>query len=271
MDDDLWARVALSCGPGGLVAGEPGEDLPAAAARVAGPEYASSARRVARRWQETGGWLLVPGPTWPPGLDDLGRWQPLVLWGWGRRLDPDARSVAIVGARRCTGYGRTATGLLAGAAVSAGATVVSGGAVGIDAQAHRTALASSGPTVLLAAGGAGTVYPPANEDLFEQCRRRGTVCWEYGPGTAMTRAGFLHRNRLIAALSSTVVVVEAAERSGALNTARTAADLGRLVLAVPGPITSRMSAGSHRAVCEGWAALVAGPEDLTDLLPGAAV
>ncbi len=171
----------------------------------------------------------------------------------------------MVGSRACSGYGRQVAESMAAAVVHGGSTVVSGGAAGIDACAHRGALQAGGSTVVIAAGGAGRVYPDEHGELFEAAARKGAVAWEYPPGVRLTRSGFLHRNRLIAAMAGTTVLVEAAERSGALNTGRTAADLGRLVLGVPGRIDAATSAGVHRAIAEGWAVLLLGAADLCEL------
>ena len=123
--------------------------------------------------------------------------------------------------------------------------VVSGGAYGIDAAAHRGALALGGTTVLVSAGGLDRPYPPGNGRLFEAVAESGLLVSESPPGSAPQRHRFLTRNRLIAALSGATIVVEAARRSGAINTAAHARGLGRVLLAVPGPITSALSVGCH--------------------------
>jgi DNA processing protein len=123
--------------------------------------------------------------------------------------------------------------------------VVSGGAYGIDAAAHRGALAADGVSVLVSAGGLDRPYPTGNRSLYDRTAEQGLLISERPPGSAPHRQRFLSRNRLIAALGSATLLVEAAGRSGALNTAGYARDLGRPVLAVPGPITSAMSVGCH--------------------------
>jgi len=237
---------------GDLIAAELLED---AATAIAGP------------WCDQGGRLLCASDSdWPRGLSALGAAAPCALWIRGNvPLDPRAM-VSIVGSRRCTDYGVAAAGHLAAAVVGSGRVVVSGGARGIDAAAHTGALRADGRSVLVAAGGAGRIYPPEHAALFTAAARTGAVVWEHPPGVGITRGAFLHRNRLIAALSLATVVVEAADRSGALNTARTAADLGRLVLAVPGRIDTPAVAGVHRAVADGWAALLLGADDLVQML-----
>lgn len=172
---------------------------------------------------------------------------PLALWvqGTADLTTLAIRSVGIVGARAATSYGTHVTAELGYGLASRGVVVVSGGAYGIDAAAHRAALAADGLTVLVSAGGLDRPYPPGNTALFEAAARDGLVVSESPPGCAPQRRRFLTRNRLIAALSTGVVVVEAAARSGATNTARHAVTLGRPVMAVPGPVTSAMSAGCH--------------------------
>lgn len=231
-----------------------------------------AARTIAQPWVSMGGGLLTPGAhTWPVGLASLGPAAPCVLWTRGSVPVDPARMVAIVGSRRSTEYGRDCARLLAETVVATGRVVVSGGAAGIDAAAHVGALGAGGRTVLFAAGGAGTTYPERHQHLYRQAAGAGAVVWEFPPGTRLSKDSFLHRNRLIAASAGVTVLVEAAARSGALNTGRTAADLGRLVVGVPGRVDSPASTGVLRAVADGWAALLLGPEDLTALLDGAVI
>jgi DNA processing protein len=188
---------------------------------------------------------------WPQRLDDLaGRDADcLGLWVRGRRSLRDAceRAVAIVGTRAATDYGlRVAADLGAGIA-ERGWTVVSGMAFGIDAAAHRGALGVGGTTVAVLACGADVAYPRTHRTLYDQVLDSGgLVVSEHPPGAAPQRARFLVRNRLIAALTAGTVVVEAAPRSGARSTARHAGELFRHVMAVPGPVTSTLSAGCHQ-------------------------
>lgn len=263
MDLSACASVILSA------AGQTGaqDPVPRAAEIVGADAIEPTARALTQPWVAAGGRvLLADDPAWPRGLQSLGGAAPPLLWVRGRLpVDPDDM-VAVVGARSCTEYGRSMAASLTRAAVGAGRDVVSGGAAGIDRAAHVSALEGGGRTVLFAAGGAGSVYPPAHGPLFARAAERGAVAWEYPPGAKLTRHGFLHRNRLIAATAAVTVVVEAAVRSGALNTGRTAADLGRLVLGVPGRLDSPSSVGVHRAIADGWAALVLGPDDLVQML-----
>ncbi len=172
---------------------------------------------------------------------------PLALWarGPGGPATVGVRSVGLVGSRAATGYGEHVSAELGYGLARHAVVVVSGGAYGIDAAAHRSALAGEGDTVLVSAGGLDRPYPPGNATLFERVAATGLLLSESPPGCAPQRPRFLTRNRLIAALSTGVVVVEAAGRSGAMNTATHARVLGRPLMAVPGPVTSPMSAGCH--------------------------
>jgi DNA processing protein len=186
-----------------------------------------------------------------PTRSDLA--PPLALWvrGPGNAAELCDQSAALVGARAATGYGQhVATEFGAGLA-TAGFTVVSGAAIGIDGAAHRGALAAGGPTVAVLACGSDRSYPAAHEALLERIAATGLVVSEYPPASVPARHRFLVRNRLIAALAGGTVVVEAALRSGAQRTAADARALGRPVMAVPGPVTSGQSAGCHRLVREG--------------------
>lgn len=172
---------------------------------------------------------------------------PLALWVRGPAdLAPlGVRSVGIVGSRAATSYGTNVTAELAYGLAREGVVVVSGGAYGIDAAAHRAALVAEGTTVLVSAGGLDRPYPPGNASLFDRVGETGLLIAESPPGCTPQRHRFLTRNRLVAAFSTGVVVVEAAARSGATNTAGHARVLGRPLMAVPGPITSTLSVGCH--------------------------
>ena len=209
---------------------------------------------------------------WPEPLTDLQESAPHCLWLHGPGHLDDlvaARAAALVGSRASTPYGEDTAASLAAAFAARGGTVVSGGAYGIDAAAHRGALAAdAGATIAILAGGLDRLYPRGNTHLLERIRQHHLLVSEAPPGTAPTRWRFLSRNRLIAALSQAVVVVEASWRSGALSTARRADDLSRPVGAVPGPVTSAASAGCHRLIRERGAVLITEPSELLDLLPG---
>jgi DNA processing protein len=173
--------------------------------------------------------------------------------------------VAIVGSRAATAYGEHVTGELAAGAADRGFVVVSGLAYGIDGTAHRAAL-TAGSSAAVVAGGLDRAYPQGHDALMTALAREGAVVSEVPVGSAPTRSRFLQRNRLIAAIAGGTVVVEAALRSGALNTARTAAALGRPVGAVPGPVTSASSAGCHQLVRDGRAVLVTDAAEVVDLV-----
>ena len=172
---------------------------------------------------------------------------PVALWARGpARLDELVEhSVAIVGSRASTAYGEHVAGELGHQLGERGWTVVSGGAFGIDAAAHRGAMAAGAPTLAVLACGVDRPYPAAHGALFSRIAETGLLLSEWPPGCAPLRHRFLVRNRLIAALTRGTVVVEAAARSGAQATAKRARRLGRQVLVVPGPVTSAMSVGCH--------------------------
>lgn len=218
-----------------------------------------------------GGRLIIPSDElWPGQLADLGIQEPLCLWWRGQEQPLPAvdTSVALVGSRDSTSYGASVTGDLAYSLVQRGFTVVSGGAYGIDAHAHRAALAGGAgavPTIAVMAGGVDRFYPSGNEDLLRAVCNQGAVLAEVPPGSAPTRYRFLQRNRLIAALSAVTVVVEARWRSGALNTAHHAESLGRAVGAVPGSVHSANSAGCHRLLRDGGAVCVTDAAEIAEL------
>jgi DNA processing protein len=184
-------------------------------------------------------------------LDDLA-WHDLDCLGlWVRGelalAEVGPRAVAIVGTRVATEYGRFVAAELAHGLADRDWTVVSGLAFGIDAAAHHGALTAGGPTVAVLACGVDVAYPRGNRALYDRiCAEGGAVVSEHPPGAAPQRPRFLVRNRLSAALSAGTVVVEMAVRSGAATTARYAHELNRHVMAVPGPITSSVSAGCHQ-------------------------
>ena len=172
---------------------------------------------------------------------------PLVLWAIGPlRLDEVAeRAAAIVGTRACTAYGDHVAADLSAGLAEHDVAIVSGGAYGIDGVAHRAALAADGMTVAVLAGGVDVLYPAGHSALLHRVGASGLLVSEYPPGVRPARHRFLTRNRLVAALSGATVVVEAGIRSGAASTAAWARALGRVVCAVPGPVTSAASTGCH--------------------------
>jgi DNA processing protein len=219
--------------------------------------------------ERTGARLIIPGsPEWPTQLDQLGFTRPLGLWlhGTADLRFSCLRSIAVVGARAATPYGVHVAAEFAVGFSESGWTVVSGGAFGIDGAAHRGALAADSPTVVVLACGVDVSYPAGHHELFAAARDQGVVVSECPPGVHPTRARFLIRNRLIAALSRGTVIVEAALRSGALNTAGHALSLQRHLAAVPGPITSSQSAGCHRLLRERKAVCVTSPDEVIELV-----
>lgn len=213
---------------------------------------------------------------WPHALDDLDRAEPLQdrggrplgLWVKGaRRLDEATRSAAaVVGSRSATTYGAAVASDLAAHVSEHGFTIVSGAAFGIDQAAHRGALATKGLTVAVLACGVDRAYPSAHRNLLDYIADTGLVVSELPPGCAPTRVRFLSRNRIIAGLAQGTVVVEAAVRSGALNTANWTTRLNRVLMGVPGPVTSAPSQGVHELIRSRGAALVTRGEDVLELL-----
>jgi DNA processing protein len=213
--------------------------------------------------------LVCPGdPEWPARLDDLGAARPYALWlrGTADLRFSCVRSVAIVGARAATAYGCYVASEFAASLAARGWAVVSGGAYGVDASAHRGALAADGVTVAVLACGVDVPYPAGHADLLDAIAAQGVVVSEWPPGRNATRLRFLVRNRTIAALAAGTIVVEAASRSGALNSARHARDLGRPLMAVPGPVTSELSAGCHTVIREWQGMLVTSAADVVEYM-----
>jgi DNA processing protein len=218
--------------------------------------------------ERIGARVVIPGdPEWPASLDDL-HIPPWCLWVRGaRRLDEVAtRAVAVVGARFCTAYGEHVAADLGASLASQSWTVVSGAALGIDAAAHRGALAVEGATVAVVACGVDRIYPAGHATLLGRIAEAGCIVSELAPGSAPMKSRFLHRNRIIAALTAGTVVVEAGLRSGSLNTLGHAEDLVRPIAVVPGPVTSASSAGCHEAVRAGRATLVTSAAEVLELI-----
>ncbi len=192
---------------------------------------------------------------------------PLVLWAVGpARLDETAqRAAAVVGTRAATSYGEHVAGDLAAGLAEQDVAVVSGGAYGIDGAAHRAALEGEGVTVAVLAGGLDIPYPAGHSGLLHRIGSSGLLVTEYPPGVRPARHRFLTRNRLVAAFAGAAVVVEAGLRSGAANTAAWARALGRIVGAVPGPVTSSASTGCH-ALLRAGAEVITRAEDIVELV-----
>ena len=288
--DSRTARVALAClvepgsvevhrlvvehGPAGaldaLVAGKAAEQVAGAAqARLTGRDARRIAEEALARTERLGARVVVPeDDEWPVQLADLRRitrpggmrvdrdtYPPVCLWVRGRPpLAPTLdRSVSIVGARASTSYGNHVAQELGYGLGTRGWAVVSGGAYGIDAAAHRGVIAAQGVTAAVLACGVDRAYPAMHASLFERIIEDGLLLSEWPPGAAPHRHRFLIRNRVIAALSRGTVVVEANARSGARQTLGRAALLGRAAMAVPGPVTSAMSVGCHQLLRQGAA------------------
>lgn len=271
-------RALTELGPEGLLASLRGEltrqGLGAeAATRIADLDPG----RLLRSAVESGIRFVAPeDEEWPGGLGDLASREPVSsrggvpvgLWlrGKGHLAALCRSAVAVVGSRSATTYGAGVAGAMAAEVAGASTTVVSGAAYGIDQAAHRGALATGGPTVAVLACGPDRAYPSAHRDLLDLIAETGVVVSESPPGRSPTKLRFLARNRLLAAMSQGAVVVEAAHRSGALNTANWASRLGRTLMGVPGPVTSAQSEGVHELVRSGAAALVTGGADVLELL-----
>ena len=202
-------------------------------------------------------------PRYPKRLGDLAR-PPQQLWITGRLPAPDERVVAMVGSRGATTAGYAQAMAIAMALGRSGWSVISGGALGIDAAAHLGALQAGAPTYAVLGCGVDVVYPDRHAELFSQVARAGGLISEYPMGTPPRAGQFPLRNRLVAALAEAVIVVDARTRSGALITAARARELGRKLLAVPG------SRGADWLIGCGAALSAGGPGEVIDLLAGAA-
>lgn len=272
-----WVRAALRHGPDLTRLEDRHGSLDEADRRRVGKALARWAVRLPdcdpgrdlERLDRIGGTLLVPSdPRWPCALDDLGAQAPFCVWVRG---EADlgtvlALSAAVVGSRAATSYGERVAFDLADGLAAEGVCVVSGGAYGIDAAAHRGVVTRGGRTVVVLAGGVDRAYPAGNARLLEAVvGAGGALVSEVPPGCLPTKSRFLQRNRLIAASGRATVVVEAAWRSGAMSTAHHAARLMRPVGAVPGPVTSMASAGCHRLLREGVAVCVTDAAEVREL------
>lgn len=248
-------------------------------AAVAGPDAGRATRfleefepQAAREDLEAAGVqaLCIHQDAYPPLLRQLAD-APAVLFARGngdlRRLRDQEPAVAIVGARRASPYGLEVTRELGRGLSAAGVTVVSGLALGIDAQAHRGCLESTGYPVAVLACGPDVPYPRTNQRLYERICERGLVIAELPPGQRPFRWSFPARNRIMAGLARMTVVVEAAEPSGSLITSEFAIQLGRTVGAVPGQVTSALAAGCNALIKDG-AVFVTSAADILDELLG---
>ena len=234
------------------------------------PRFTATALNQCHAWlKRTNSWLITPDSGfWPTNLNHLEWAAPAVLWGRGSpsALSATNRSLSVVGSRGASNYGVWVTDELISQLRSFNVSIVSGGAYGIDAAAHRAALAAELTTVAVLAGGVDRLYPSGNQQLFDAIIGAGAVVSELPPGASPTKWRFLQRNRLIAAMSNATLVVEAGKRSGSISTANHATELGRPVGAIPGPITASTSHGCNRLIQSGQAELVQDDNDLLNLL-----
>jgi DNA processing protein len=230
-----------------------------------------------RRVRELGGRLVIPEddewPTWPFNALAIAAahglrcgLEPLALWARGKAnvAELAERAVAVVGSRAASGYGQHVATEFGYGLAEAGIVVVSGAAYGIDGCAHRGALAAGGATIAVLACGVDVPYPAGHAGLIARIPEDGLVVSEYPPTHTPARHRFLTRNRLIAALGDGTVVVEAGRRSGAKNTAASTSALGRVLMAVPGPITSASSTGCHELLRSGEAVAVSSVEEVIE-------
>ena len=226
----------------------------------------SSADQLLQSISDTKAIFLTPADsTWPQSVNDLAA-PPIALVIKGDPALLTGDSLAIVGTRNPTQYGVRIAQDFAAGFVDRDWSIISGGAYGIDAAAHKGALVAEGITIAVIAAGIDINYPAGNARLFAEIAELGCLVSEVAPGTPAIPSRFLTRNRLIAALSNATLVVEAAFRSGSLRTARDAAELLRPVMAIPGPITSPVSEGCHRLIGERAAEIVTSVADAVEFL-----
>ena len=231
-----------------LQAGECSKNL---ATRLRTANFKKDFSQVMKQTERSGSTLITPEHfCWPSNLTDLDFAMPFCLWIRGdlSALLQTKSAVAVVGARAATSYGERIAVELGSTLAEWGIATVSGGAFGIDAAAHRGSIAADGITIAVLASGIDIAYPAAHSGLFSRIIETGLIISEAPPGGLPLKNKFLTRNRIIAALSKEVVVVEAALRSGSLSTANWANVLGRKVWGIPGPITSPTSAGVHKGI-----------------------
>lgn len=203
-------------------------------------------------------------PRFPPGLKTIPQ-APWLLFYRGRLPAPEKPSIAIVGARECSDYGRAMAKLLGKTLAEAGVTVISGLARGIDAASHAGALSGNGETYAVLGCGPDLCYPKSSQNLYSQIVSTGGILSEYAPGTEPAARFFPARNRIISGLSDAVIVVEARIRSGSLITVDHALEQGKDIYAIPGRITDRLSGGTNRLLTQGATPIVSMEDLLKDL------
>jgi DNA processing protein len=239
-----------------------------AASKVTERLKSNSGEEVLAQITNAGAFILTPEDVdWPVALNDLAA-PPIALLIKGQRenLTHLENSISIVGTRNPTSYGVRIAGDFGVGVADHEWAVVSGGAIGIDAAAHKGCLVGEGITVAVLGGGFNKNYPATHERLFAEISESGILISEVMPDVPAIPHRFLTRNRLIAALSKATVVVEAAFRSGSLRTARDAAEIFRPVMAVPGPINAPTSEGCHRLIVERVAELVCSVSEIMELV-----
>ena len=211
--------------------------------------------------------ITQASPDWPNCLEDLAK-PPigLIIKGDRRILGDLDKSIAIVGSREPTNYGLQLSYNLAKQSGGTGLVVISGGAYGIDTAAHLGALAAKGKTISVLAGGINRLYPIDNRKLFIEITQSGLLISEVMPNVSSQPYRFLIRNRLIAALAKTTVVVEAKFVSGSIRTARDAAEIFRPVFAIPGPVNSPLSEGCHRLIAERVADIATSLDEILEVI-----
>jgi DNA processing protein len=240
------------------------------------PRLAESIRQAAERsdadaelerMERHGVRLIALGsPEYPPSLATIND-PPYLLYVRGTLSEADANAVSLVGSRHCSDYGRRIAARLAAGLVRAGVTVISGLARGIDGAAHRAALEAGGRTLAVLAGGLSRIYPPEHADLAREVEASGALLTESKMDQDPMAGLFPVRNRIISGLSKVVVLIEAAEKSGALITASHAAEQGRTVMAVPGSVEAASSGGTNDLIRKG-AVLCRSVEDVLEELHG---
>lgn len=228
------------------------------------PQAVANAPKVLAHADKRGiRFITAADDEWPFAFAVLDELAPIGLWVRGSEnlANISEQAISIVGARSSTSYGQRVAADIAAYAAGVGITVVSGAAYGIDAAAHRGALANNGPTIAVLACGVDVAYPASHDTLLARIADTGLIISEHAPGQTPHKPGFLIRNRLIAALGNSTVVVEAALRSGTLSTSTWANDIGRKVWGVPGQITSPSSAGVHVGISQGTMSLLVNIKD----------
>ena len=265
--DNFWSKELAELGPVEVVrkVKEGGYDLTKndkTISKIGVQDPSQLLRRVVESASE---FIYKEHPAWPVGLNDLAA-PPIALIVKGCMDALSMSSLAIVGTRNPTNYGTRIAGDFAAGFVDRGWSIISGGAYGIDAAAHRGALIAEGVTLAVLACGIDINYPAGHSRLFAEICESGALITEVMPGVHAIPARFLTRNRLIAAISKSTLVVEAAFRSGSLRTARDAAEIFRPVMAIPGPITSPTSEGCHRLIGERAAEIVTSVADAVEFI-----